>query len=142
MRSNTFEGLLESQAGSLAGSLLAPLFYGGRLKKEVERAEAVRDQLTNAYAETVLIAFQEVENNLLQEVKLQQQIDLIERQLTLATEALGQLRVEYLHGTIAYIDVLSTLTQQQQLRRELVEARTTLIETRIGLYRALGGGFS
>ena len=107
-----------------------------------ERAEAVRDQLTNAYAETVLIAFQEVENNLLQEVKLQQQIDLIERQLTLATEALGQLRVEYLHGTIAYIDVLSTLTQQQQLRRELVEARTALIETRIGLYRALAGGFS
>lgn len=141
VRSNTFEGLLESQAGSLAGSLLAPLFYGRRLKQEVNRAEAARHELANAYAQTVLIAFQEVENSLIQEVKLIEQIRAIERQLTLATKTLGQLRTEYLHGSIAYIDVLSTLTQQQQLRRELVDARLALIETRIALYRALAGGF-
>jgi multidrug efflux system outer membrane protein len=70
VRYNTFEGLLESQAGSLAGSLLAPLFYGRILKEEVERAEAVRQQLANAYGQTLLLAFQEVEDNLIQELKL------------------------------------------------------------------------
>lgn len=141
-RSNSFEGLLESQAGSFAGSLLAPLFYGKRLKEEANRSEAVRQQLTQLYAQTVLIAFQEVENNLIQEVKLNEQIAVMEEQLRLATETLGQLRIEYLHGSIAYLDVLSTLTQQQQLRREIVDVRMGLIETRIGLYRALAGSFA
>ena len=142
VRSNSFEGLLESQAGSFACSLLAPLFYGRRLKEEANRAEAVRHQLTQSYAQTVLVAFQEVENNLIQEVKLREQIAVMEEQLRLATETLGQLRIEYLHGSIAYLDVLSTLTQQQQLRREIVDVRMGLIETRIGLYRALAGPFA
>lgn len=140
-RSNTFEGLLESQAGSLTGSLLAPLFYGRRLKAEVDRAEAVRQQLTNTYGQTVLLAFQEVEDNLIQEVKLMEQIEVMEEQLRLAGETFGQLRIEYLNGSLPYLDVLSTLTQQQQLRRGLTEARMNLFEIRIGLYRALAGGF-
>jgi NodT family efflux transporter outer membrane factor (OMF) lipoprotein len=140
-RSNTLEGLLESQAGSLTGSLLAPLFYGRRLKAEVDRAEAVRQQLTNTYGQTVLNAFQEIENNLIQEVKLKEQIEVMEAQLELAGKTFGQLRIEYLSGSLPYLDVLSTLTQQQQLRRGLTDARMTLLEVRIGLYRALAGGF-
>lgn len=141
VRSNTFEGLLESQAGSLAGSLLAPLFYGRRLKAEVDRAEAVRQQLAHVYGQTVLLAFQEVEDNLIQEVKLMEQIEVMEEQLKLASQTFGQLRIEYLNGSLPYLDVLSTLTQQQQLRRALTDARLNLFEVRIGLYRALAGGF-
>ena len=140
-RSNTLEGLLESQAGSFTGSLLAPLFYGRRLKAEVEQAEAVRQQLTSAYGQIVLLAFQEVENTLMQEVKIAEQIRVIEEQLRLASDAFGQLQIEYLSGSLPYLDVLSTLTQQQQLRRALTNARMNLLETRIGLYRALAGGF-
>jgi multidrug efflux system outer membrane protein len=121
--------------------LLAPLFYGRRLKEEANRAEAVRQQLTELYAQTVLVAFQEVENNLIQEVKLREQVKVMEEQLRLATESLGQLRIEYLHGTVAYLDVLLSLTQQQQLRSEIVDVHLGLIETRIGLYRSLAGSF-
>lgn len=140
-RSNRLEGLLESQAGSLTASLLAPLFYGRRLKSEVEQAEAVRQQLISAYGQTVLTALQEVENTLVQEVKLIEQMEVIEEQLTLASDAFGQLRIEYLSGSLPYLDVLSTLTQQQQLRRALVIAKINLLENRVGLYRALAGGF-
>jgi NodT family efflux transporter outer membrane factor (OMF) lipoprotein len=141
VRSNTLEGLLKSQAGSLTGSLLAPLFYGRRLKAEVDRAEAVRRQVASTYGEIVLTAFQEVENNLIQEVKLKEQIEVMDEQLRLADESLGQLRIEYLNGSVPYLDVLSTLTQQQQLRRDFVDTRMALLEIRIGLYRALAGGF-
>ena len=141
VRSNNLEGLLASQAASLAASLLAPLFYGGQLNAQVDRAEAVRQQVTNFYGQTVLEAFQEVENTLIQELKLQEQIAVMEEQVRLAERAFGQLRIEYLNGSIAYLDVLSTLTQQQQLRRGLIDARITLLEIRIGLYRALAGGF-
>lgn len=141
VRSNTLEGLLESQAGSFAGSLLAPLFYGHRLKEEVNRAEAVRQQSTAQYGQTVLLAFREVEDNLMREVKLNEQVEVLQNQLTLATQSLGQLRIEYLNGFTNYIDVLTILTQQQQLRRELVQMRLALVETRIALHRALAGGF-
>lgn len=141
VRSNSFEGLLASQAASLAGSLLAPVFYGGRLSAEADRAEAIRQQLLNNYGQTVLVAFQEVENALIREVKLREQIQVMEEQVNLAERVFGQLRIEYLNGSIAYLDVLSTLAQQQQLRRALIDARMGLLEIRIGLYRALAGGF-
>ena len=141
VRSNSFEGLLKSQAGSLTGSLLAPIFYGRRLKAEVDQAEAVRQQLTATYGQVVLNAFQEVETTLIQEVKLLERIEVMEAQLELAGKTLQQLRFEYLSGSLPYLDVLTTLTQQQQLRRALTQARMNLYETRIGLYRALAGGF-
>jgi multidrug efflux system outer membrane protein len=121
--------------------LLAPLFYGRSLNAQVDRAEAVRQQLTNSYGQTVLTAFQEVENALVQEVKLKEQIEVIEEQLELAGKTFRQLGIEYLNGSLPYIDVLATLTQQQQLRRGLTDARMTLYEVRIGLYRAVAGGF-
>jgi outer membrane protein, multidrug efflux system len=142
VRSNSLEGLLESQAGSLSATLLAPLFYGRRLNAEVDRAEAVRRQLTESYGQVVLIAFQEVEDALVQEIKLLEQINAIEAQLELAGKTLQQLRFEYLSGSLPYLDVLATLTQQQQLRTALTEARLALFEVRVGLYRALAGGFA
>lgn len=141
MRSNTYIDLLHSQALSIAGSLLAPLFYGGRLNAEVDRAEAVRQQLVNEYGQNILVAFQEVENALIRETKLAEQIEVIEEQVQLSEKTLNQLRIEYLHGSIPYLDVLITLDQQQQLRRELVDTQLALFETRIALYRALAGGF-
>lgn len=142
IRSNSLTGLLESQAMSIASSLLAPVFYGGRLNAELDQAEAVREQLLNDYGQTVLIAFQEIENALIQETKLLEGIEVIEEQVKLAEQTYGQLRTEYLNGSIAYLDVLVTLNQQQQLRRALINAKLDLLETRISLYRALAGSFN
>lgn len=61
--------------------------------------------------------------------------------MKLAEQAFGQLRIEYLNGSIAYLDVLITLNQQQQLRRDLINIKMDLLEIRIALYRALAGGF-
>lgn len=141
IRSNSLIGLLESQAASLTSSILSPLFYGGRLSAEVDRTKAVRQQFLNDYGQTVLIAFQEVENALIQETKLLEQIVVIEEQVKLAEQTFGQLRLEYLNGSIAYLDVLVTLNQQQQLRRDLINTQMDLLEVRISLYRALAGGF-
>jgi outer membrane protein TolC len=40
-----------------------------------------------------------------------------------------------------YLDVLVALDQEQQLRRDLIIAKYTLVENRIALYRALAGNF-
>ncbi|MEX2568387.1 MAG: TolC family protein, partial [Cyclobacteriaceae bacterium] len=141
VRSNTLIGLFESQAASLTSSLLAPIFYGGRLKAEVNRTEAVKQQFRNDYGQAVLIAFKEIEDALVQETKQMERIEAIERQVLLAERAYEQLKIEYLNGSIAYLDVLVTLGQQQQLRRDLITTKLNLLEFRISLYRSLAGGF-
>lgn len=140
-RSNNFENLFDNYAYSLAGNLLAPIFYGGQLSAEVDRTEAVKDQRFYEYGQTVLVAFREVEDALVQENKQLEIIEVLTQQVNLADKASQQLRVEYFNGLSDYLAVLTALNQEQQLRRDLVIARLNLLEFRISLYRALAGGF-
>ena len=133
--------LFENWAYSVAGNLLAPVFYGGRLNAEVRRMEAVKKQRLYEYGQTVLTAFREVEDALIQEKKQKERIGSIEKQLALARQSYQQLRIEYFNGMGNYLDVLTALDEQQQLRRDLSSARLRLLEYRIALYRALSGGF-
>lgn len=141
MRSNNYNSLFQDWAYTLAGNIVAPLLYGGRIRAEVDRAEAVKNQLLYQYGQTVLISFQEVEDALIREQKQQERIEVLERRLDLAQKTNGQLRNEFLNGMSEYLDVLLSLDQEQQLQREHIEARQRLLEIRIGLYRALAGGF-
>jgi NodT family efflux transporter outer membrane factor (OMF) lipoprotein len=133
--------LFEDWALSFAGNLLAPIFYGGELRAEVDRTEAVKEQRLLEYGQTVLVAFQEVEDALIQETKQRESIQFLEEQVDLATQAYDQLQVQYLNGTTNYLDVLTALDEVQQLRRDLLTARLILVEDRIALYRALAGSF-
>ena len=131
--------LFETWAYSFAGNLLAPIFRGGALRAEVDRSEAVRTQRLYEYGQTMLTAFQEVEDALVREQKQRQQIQQLESQVDLARQSYEQLRLQYLNGTTDYLDVLTALDEVQQLRRDLLSARLLLVEDRIALYRALAG---
>ena len=133
--------LFQEWVTSFAGNLLAPLFYGGELRAEVDRTQAVRQQRLFEYGQTVLIAFQEVEDALVLEVRQRERISSLEDQLTLADQAYEQLRFQYLNGTSNYLEVLTALDEVQALRRDLLSARLTLVDQRIALYRALAGSF-
>jgi NodT family efflux transporter outer membrane factor (OMF) lipoprotein len=135
------EKLFKDWAYSLAGNLMAPIFYGGRLNAEVDRTEAVKKQRLYTYGQTILNAFQEVEDALVQEKKQKEKIKSIKKQLDLARQTYEQLRVEYFNGMGGYLDVLTALNEVQQLRRSLLTANLTLLEYRITLYRSIAGGF-
>ncbi|MDF9796551.1 multidrug efflux system outer membrane protein [Catalinimonas alkaloidigena] len=142
LRANNFDNLLEDWAYSLGGNLVAPLFYGGRLNAEVDRTQAVKNQRLYEYGQTVLVAFQEVEDALIQERKQLESIEVLKVQVELATRAYQQLEIEYFNGLSDYLAVLTALNQEQQLRRDLITANSLLLEYRIALYRALAGGFT
>lgn len=135
------QDLFQTWAYSFAGDLLAPIFRGGALRAEVDRTEAVRTQRLYEYGQTVLTAFQEVEDALIREKKQRERIQRIEQQVTLAQQAYEQLRVQYFNGAADYLDVLTALDEVQQLRRDRLSAELTLVEDRIALYRALAGSF-
>jgi outer membrane protein, multidrug efflux system len=140
-RAGNFDNLFENWAYTLAGNLLTPLFYGGRLSAEVDRTKAVKNQRLHEYGQTILTAFQEVENALLREQKQQERIAVLERQLDLSQKTSEQLRIEYLNGMSNYLDVLLALDEQQQLERQMLESKREQLEIRTSLYRALAGAF-
>ena len=133
--------LFEDWIRTLGGNLLAPLFYGGELRAEVDRTEAVRQQRLFEYGQATLTAYREVEDALVREARQRERVARIETQLSLAGQAYEQLRVQYLNGTSDYLDVLTALDRVQQLDRDLLGARLARVEARISLYRALAGSF-
>lgn len=141
MRSNNYSSLFQDWAYTLGADIVAPLLYWGRIRAEVDRTEAIKNQFLYQYGQTVLIAFREVEDALIREIKQQERIEILGRQLELAQKTNGQLRIEFLNGMTEYLDVLLSLDQEQQLQRELLEAQQNQLEIRIALYRAIAGGF-
>jgi NodT family efflux transporter outer membrane factor (OMF) lipoprotein len=133
--------LFDNFVRSFAGNLLAPVFYGGELKAGQDRAEARKKEKAYEYGQTVLLAFEEVENALIQENRQAETLESLQRQVELAEKTYEQLRTEYFNGMSNYLDVLTALDELQQLRRNYTQGRYQLIDYRIALYRALAGPF-
>ena len=133
--------LFDEVIESLAAQLVGPLIDGGRRRREVDRTLAVRRQRLAEYGTAVVTAFGEVEDALAQERHQAERITNLEGQLELTSLAYTQLRNQYFNGAADFIDVLVALSNQQALERSLLEARLLLVEYRVGLHRAIAGGF-
>ncbi|MFT5302647.1 MAG: multidrug efflux system outer membrane protein [Mariniblastus sp.] len=135
------EDLFRDWFTSIGSQLIAPLLDGGQRRAEVERTSAVVRELFLGYAQTMLIAFREVEDSLVQEKYQLKRMVHLEEQVRLAGQASVQLREQYLIGDAEYLDVLSAITTQQSLQRQLLSAQLELVLIRVSLYLALSGGF-
>ena len=141
-RSNTFTDLFSDWAYTLGGNLVAPILDWGRLRAEVDRTEAVKQEQLYNYGQSVLTSFQEVEDAYIQELNQQRQINIIEKRIDMANKVSEQLRVEFSYGLTDYLDVLLSLEDQQQLQRDILSAIQEKYLIRVGLYRSLAGGFT
>lgn len=121
--------------------VIGPIFDGGRREAAADAARAARAERVSLYGEVILAAFGEVVDAVARESARAERIDRLGTQLDLARRTSERLNREYLNGDISYIDVLDALTTEQRLQRELVRARSARIADRIGLHRALAGGW-
>ncbi|KQQ97329.1 efflux transporter outer membrane subunit [Massilia sp. Leaf139] len=126
---------------SLGGSVLAPLFSGGRLDAQLEAAAAQRDQAAFAYRRTVLTAFSEVENALAGVPRLAEQVSHAIQRRDILARSLGYATDRYQAGYASYLEQLDAQRNLYQVEVSLVTLQRTQIENLIGLYRALGGGW-
>ena len=127
---------------SIGGSLIAPLIDGGQRKAEVAHTSAVVCELFNRYGQTMLVAFQEVEDGLARERYQRERLEHLTAQLELADQSAERLREQYLlEPDTEYLDVLTAITAKQRLQREVLAAQLELRRIRVSLYLALAGGF-
>jgi multidrug efflux system outer membrane protein len=127
---------------TLGGSVLAPLFSGGRLEAQYEAAGSQRDQAAFAYRRTVLTAFSEVENALAGVPRLAEQVDHAVQRRDILGRSLGYAHDRYQAGYASYLEELDAQRNLYQVEINLVTLRRTQFENMIGLYRALGGGWT
>ena len=128
--------------GNLAANLALPLLDGGSRAAEADRRDAAAREAFHVYRSAVLTALQEVEDALVLEARQAEYLKSLRLQLDLADALVERNRDSYLSGQADYLRVLEASTSQQALQRGVLTARRTLIQYRIRLCLALGGGWT
>lgn len=124
---------------SLGGSILAPIFQGGRLQAQLDDATAQRDQAAWAYRSTVLNAFREVEDRMAVLANLNEQEAALVAQQAAVADALRHARNRYRAGYSPYIEQIDAQRALLGVELSLVQVRADELTTLVGLYQAVGG---
>ena len=127
---------------SAGGSVLAPLFAGGRLRAGTETAAAQRDQAAESYRRTALTAFSEVDNALASVASADEQLRIGIAQRAALAESLRLARNRYREGYSPFLEELDAQRGLLAADLALVQTRSDALTARIALYRAMGGGWS
>lgn len=132
----------ESETWDFFGSLFAPIFNAGKLKsaEEVQRQRAEQARLS--YERAVLDALRDVDDALSAVRTYRVEHSARQRQLDAARNAARLSRARYDGGVVSYLEVLDS--ERSLFQAELLESETRQLQLNavVGLYRALGGGWS
>ncbi len=93
---------------SVGGQLLGPIFNFGQNKRRVEVEEAITQQFLFQFENTVLTAFREVEDALVEIETYRRELAAIDRQLKAAENANRLSKERYDKGVSSYLEVLDT----------------------------------
>jgi NodT family efflux transporter outer membrane factor (OMF) lipoprotein len=125
----------------LGGTLMQPLFQGGKLAGQLHLNRAQVLELTASYRQSVISALQDVEDSL----SAVTQLDDLERAATVAAQsarrAASLTAAEFQLGTVDFLTVLTVERTLFQSEDALLQARMQRLQAAVGVYRALGGGF-
>lgn len=123
---------------SLAADILAPIFSGGRLEGNLENVTARQKELAALYQQTVLIAFQEVEDALAVIKSSEQQVELSQQSVQEAQNAYAIAKARFDAGSIDYLTLLETQRSLSQAEDDQIVATVVQVEAFVQLRKALG----
>lgn len=139
LRQEITSGLIKGDFWSLLGNLALPVIDGGRRRAEVERQEAQLAEAVAAYQQSVLNAFGDVEDALVNNAATEQRSARLAETARVTAATLRLSTDRYLSGLTDYLPVLTAQRADFEAQRQLLSARRQLLADRISLARALGG---
>ncbi len=128
-----------SRVWSLGPSVSLPIFTGGRNRSQLASARAAFDESTANYRQTVLAAFQEVEDQLAAEKLLATQLDAQNAALTAARHTLEIANNRYKAGVVTYLEVATAQSAALSNERSFIQLEGERLNAEVGLIKALGG---
>ncbi len=126
---------------SIAGSLLQPIFQGGRLRAQVRAESAGRDAQRAAFVQRALVAFSEVENALATHEHLTRRETHLSAAAASARAAWSLAEDRYRQGIGDLLSVLEAQRRALDAQSQWLSVRNRLLQARVDLHLALGGGF-
>lgn len=126
---------------AVGASLAQTLFSGGARGAQVDAARAAHEAAAAQYRQTVLAAFQDVEDQLVAARVLQQQQALREDAARAADLAQQQMLNRYRAGQVSFSEVVAAQASAQSARRALVQLQADRQTAAVALVQALGGGW-
>jgi len=125
-------------ATSIASSLIAPIFTGGRLTGNLENVTARQKELAVQYRHTVLIAFQEVEDALAALKSNNEQATISLESVKESQNAYDIAKARFDAGAIDYLTLLETQRSLYQAQDNQISIRQGQLQSFVQLRKALG----
>jgi outer membrane protein, multidrug efflux system len=137
--SDLFKG--PSRTWSFGAGVLQPIFNAGRIRSQVAQAEALQRQALHTYEKSIISAFQDVENALIDRTKFSQ----VREEQAKNVEALRSFRdladLRYREGATIYLEVASAEQSLFIAQLAYVATQSQLFQSYANLYKAMGGGW-
>ena len=126
---------------SFGGTLAETLFDAGARHARVEQARAAYDASVADYRQTVLTAFQQIEDQLAGLRILADQQRTAEAAAAASREAERIIFNQYKAGTVAYTNVVVAQTAALANAETVIDIRQSRLVASVALIQALGGGW-
>ncbi|MDJ0784548.1 MAG: efflux transporter outer membrane subunit [Desulfosarcinaceae bacterium] len=131
----------EGGAWSVLGRVLGPIVDFGKNKRRVEIEEQRTQQALYQYENSVLTAFREVEDALVEIATYRRELAATQRQQQAAANANALSKRRYDRGVSSYLEVLDTERTLFSAELQLSELQQLYRNAYVNLYKALGGGW-
>jgi NodT family efflux transporter outer membrane factor (OMF) lipoprotein len=126
---------------SVGPQLMQSVFDAGKRRAEVRQARAGYDATVANYRQTILTAFEQVEDSLAQLRILSEEADAETVAVKAAEQTLDISTIQYRGGLTNYLQVITAQTSLLQNQRAAVQIQTRREVASVSLIQALGGGW-
>jgi multidrug efflux system outer membrane protein len=142
-QSSALTSLFTGPAGlwSFGGSVVQPIFAGGRIRSGVKISEARQQEALLTYRQTIQQAFRGVSDGLVEYHK-DREFREYQEQLAFSAQDAAQLsETRYRGGAASYLEVLTNETNDFAAELGLAQAQLNELVGLVLIYRNLGGGW-
>jgi NodT family efflux transporter outer membrane factor (OMF) lipoprotein len=140
--STQFNQLFDHQAWSFVPQLVLPIFDAGRNRANLRASEASRDIAVASYERAVQAAFRDVADALAGRATLSDQLRAQQAQADAEARRLELSSLRFRSGVASSLELLDAQRSLFAAQQATVSAQLGLLQNRIALYRALGGGWT
>jgi multidrug efflux system outer membrane protein len=134
-----FEG--PSELWQISGDVLAPIFTFGAIEGQVRAAEAQQKQALLTYRQTILNAFRDVEDALVNTTKGREQLAAQTRQVAALSTYARLAKLQYEAGKTSYLQVLDADRTLFDGQLSQVQTQANTLGALVDVYRTMGGGW-
>jgi multidrug efflux system outer membrane protein len=137
--SDLFEGT--SKAWNYAANVSVPIFTAGRIRGQVEAAEALQQQSLVNYQQVIQNAFREVDDSLIDQDRTREKLDAQREQVAALNDYSRLARLRYDEGYSSYLEVLDAERSLFNVDLAYTQTQADLFSALVNLYKAMGGGW-